>query len=133
MPNGWDIKVADGYIRYNSLDNEDWFEADEDRKIALLNVSLSTLTARFRRYLDNDDFPINEMPDETVYTFAAVLAWVYNDTNKMAQQGVASASIRGISITFKDWARKDLYAFIPESIFEDIGVPYGNRVIPLVM
>src|SRR5690625_4985749 len=131
--NGWDIEKADEYIRYNTIDNEDWFEAEDERKIALLNVSSSTLNARFKRYLEDEDFPISEMPDSAVYTFAAVLAWVYNDTNKMAQQGVASASIRGISITFKDWARKDLYDFIPESIFEDIGVPFGNRVIPLLM
>lgn len=129
----WNIDAADDYIRYHSLDNEDWFDADDDRKNALLNVSSSTLNARFRRYLENEDFPLTEIPESSVYTFAAVLAWVYNDTNKMAQQGVASMSIRGMAITFKDWAKKDLYAFIPESVYEDIGVPYGNRVIPLVM
>lgn len=132
----WDVEAADEYIRYHTLDNEDWFDADDDRKIALLNVASETLTTRFRRYLDDPSSGVDEIPDAAIYVFAATLAWAFNDTNKMSLEGVASMSIRGMSVTFKDWDRKGLFDLIPDSIYPIIGLPIprlGGRIIPLVM
>lgn len=132
----WDLEAADEYIRFHTLDNEDWFEANDDRKTALLNVASETLTARFQRYLDDPDSGVDEIPDAAVYIFAATLAWAFNDTNKMSLEGVASASIRGMSITFKDWDIRGLFDLIPDSIYPIIGLPIprlGGRIIPLVM
>lgn len=117
----WNLDAADEYIRYNTLDNEDWFDADDDRKIALLNVSSRTLDNVFRRHIESDR--INKIPDEAVYIFAATLAYVFNDTNKLAQQGWASMSIRGMSVTFKDWSVRELVDFIPAEVYDLIGVP----------
>lgn len=129
----WDIEAADEYIRYHTLDNEDWFAADEDRKTALLNVASNTLAAKFRTYLNDPDSGIDAIPDEAVYVFAATLAWAYNDTNKMNMQGIASAAIRGMSLTFRDDPRS-LYDLIPESVYDMIGIKSsGRRVIPLVI
>ena len=110
----WDLEQADEYIRLNTLDNEDWFDADADRKTALLNVAHRTLTAKFTDV---------KIVNEAVYEYAAVLAYVYNDTNKLAQQGQASVSLRGMSVTFKDWTKRDLSDFIPESVYTILGVP----------
>lgn len=111
----WNIEEIDTYIRLNTLDNEDWFEGDNDRKTALLNVSDRTLRRVFKS--------IEEIPNEAVYTYANTLASAFNDTMVQAQRGVASFSIRGISFTFKDWMKKDLKAFIPEEVYDMLGVP----------
>lgn len=110
----WNLEEADAYIELNTVDNEDWFDAEETRKKAFLNVSLRTL----KTALDMD-----EVPDEAVYLFAPILAFTYNDTNKMAQQGVASFSIRGISFTFKDWSKRQIRDFVPDEIYEMVGKP----------
>lgn len=110
----WNIEEADEFIKLNTLDNEDWFDSDEDRKIALLNVSKRTLENKFPNY---------EIPIEAVYIFANVLSYNFNDTTKLAQRGIASFSIRGISFTFKDWALKELHEFIPDEIYNMIGAP----------
>ncbi|QWI24922.1 hypothetical protein EXW34_14535 [Bacillus mycoides] len=42
-------------------------------------------------------------PENAIYEFSAYLAIVYNDTNRMQQQGIASFSITGVgSFTFKE-------------------------------
>lgn len=112
----WDIEAATAYIRLNTLDNEDFIDGDNDRKAALLNVSDRTLKRKF---------PGLVIPDTANYLFAAILAGAFNDTNKMAQQGVASFSVKGISFTFKDWAKKDLDAFIPADAIDMIGEENG--------
>lgn len=109
-----DIEAADNYIRLNTLDNEDWTDSGIERKTALLNVSNRTL---------NRVFKDKEIPEEAVYIYANTLASAYNDTMVQAQRGVASFSIRGISFTFKDWMKKDLKAFIPEEVYDILGVP----------
>lgn len=105
----WNLEEASQYILFNTLDNEDFNDADETRKQALMNVASRTLTRKFATYL---------VPAEAVYLFAAVLASAYNDTNKLQQQGVAGFSVKGISFTFKDWAKKGLDALIPEEAVE---------------
>ena len=114
----WDLTEASEYVRFNTPDNEDFLDADDDRKIALLNVALRTLKRKYSGYT---------IPNEAVYLFAPVVAATYNDTNKMAQQGVASFSVRGIAFTFKDWAKKDLTDLIPADVADLIGAPTGRR------
>lgn len=120
----WDLVEVEQYIRLNTLDNEDFIDADEERKTALLNVASSTLRRKFKGY---------EIPNVAVYTFAPVLAAAYNDTNKMSQQGIASFSVRGIAFTFKDWAKKGLDDLIPEEVADLIGAPSGRQVKWTVM
>lgn len=105
----WNIEEASQYILLNTLDNEDFTDAEETRKTALLNVASKTLGRKFTDVL---------IPAEAVYIFAATLASAYNDTNKLQQQGVAGFSVKGISFTFKDWAKRGLDALIPEEAVE---------------
>lgn len=105
----WNLEEATDYITLNTLDNEDYIDADETRKQALMNVASRTLARKFTNVL---------IPAEAVYLFAATLASAYNDTNKLQQQGVAGFSVKGISFTFKDWAKKGLDALIPEEAIE---------------
>lgn len=114
----WNIEEATEYIRLNAIDNEDFLDGEDDDKIRLLNVALRTLERRYKEY---------DIPDNAVYLFAAVLAAAYNDTNRMAQQGIASFSVRGISFTFKDWAKKGLDQFITDDIADIIGAPSGRK------
>ena len=111
----WEITVVDEYIKLNTLDNEDWFDSDNDRKMALLNVSNRILKRVFKS--------IEEIPSEAVYIYANTLASAYNDTMIQAQRGVASFSIRGISFTFKDWMKTDLSDLIPDDVYDMLGIP----------
>jgi len=120
----WNLDEAAEYIRLNTLDNEDFIDGDEERKTALLNVALRTLTRKYSGYT---------IPDEAVYLFSAVLAAAFNDTNRMSQQGIASFSVRGISFTFKDWAKTGLDGLIPEEVADLIGAPSGRTVKWTVM
>lgn len=111
--NDWNLEEADTYVRRNVLDWEDFVELNDegedgiDKKYARINVANRTLQNVYRGYA---------IPDEAVYYFAAVLASVYNDTLVQAQRGVASFSVRGLSFTFKDWAKKDLEEYITDDI-----------------
>lgn len=107
----WELVLATEYVTFNTLDNEDFLDADETRKMALLNVASRTLTRKYSGL---------RIPNEAVYLFANVLASAFNDTNKLQQQGVASFSVKGISFTFKDWAKKGLDALIPEEVIDII-------------
>lgn len=109
------MTVVDEYIKLNTLDNEDWFDNDNDRKTALLNVSERTLKRVFKS--------VEEIPDEAIYIYANTLASAFNDTMVQAQRGVASFSIRGISFTFKDWMKTDLKDLIPEEVYTMLGAP----------
>ncbi len=115
----WNLIEATDYIRLNTLDNEDFLDADDTRKTALLNVSNRELTRKFNGYT---------IPNEAVYIFAATLASAFNDTNKLQQQGVAGFSISGISFTFKDWAKKPIESMIPPEVYELVGAPSGRAV-----
>ena len=103
----WDLTEATDFVLRNTLDNEDFLEAEEIRKEALLNVSKRELDRKFSAYT---------VSNTAVYIFANTLASAFNDTNKLQQQGVASFSIKGISFTFKDWAKKDIDALIPTEV-----------------
>lgn len=120
----WDLEEAIEYVTYHTLDNEDFLDADEGRQEAMLNVALRTLERRYKDY---------DIPIEAVYVFAPVLAAAFNDYNKYAQQGVASFSVRGISFTFKDWAKRGLFDLIPPEVADIIGAPSGRQVRWTVM
>lgn len=115
----WDLTAAAEYVRYNAIDPEDYLDGDEVMQTRLLNVSSRTLTRKYSKHV---------IPDEAVYLFAATLAAAFNDVNKMAQQGIASFSVRGIAFTFKDWAKKGLDDLIPDEVTDLIGVPSGRQV-----
>lgn len=115
----WDLTASEEYIRMNTLDNEDYLDADEMRQTALLNVASRTLLRKFSGLT---------IPDAAVYLFACTLASAYNDTNKMQQQGVASFSVKGISFTFKDWAKKGLDALVPDEVIELINEENGVQL-----
>ena len=116
MATQWNLVEAVDYITLNTLDNEDFLDADDTRKLAVLNVSSRTLSRKFNGYV---------IPNEAVYLFSAVLAAAYNDTNKLQQQGIASFSVKGIAFTFKDWAKKDIDALIPNEVYDVIGNENG--------
>ncbi|WP_340637837.1 hypothetical protein [Bacillus cereus] len=69
-------------------------------------------------------FKDNTIPDNAIYEFAAYLAIVYNDTNKMQQHGIASFSVTGVgSFTFKEnnvssAVGQPLKDLIPDSVVE---------------
>ncbi|GAK03258.1 hypothetical protein JCM19037_1565 [Geomicrobium sp. JCM 19037] len=109
----WNIEEADEYIRWNTLDNDDWFDGEEPFKVACLNNAEETLLDLFALVLKDDEHPLIEIPVEAVYYFSATLAFRHNDTNKLAQQGISSFAIRGLSTTFKDWSRETLVEMIP--------------------
>lgn len=118
---GWDINDAVEYITYNAIDNEDFIDSDDIAKVKFLNVARRTLQRKY---------PALEIPLHAEYLFGAALAVAFNDTNKLQQQGVASFSVKGISFTFKDWAKKGLDALIPQEVIaliaEENGVSLGS-------
>lgn len=120
----WDLFEAADYIRLNTLDNEDFLDADMDRQTAVLNVSQRTIDRKFSDY---------EIPMEAYYLFASVLAAKFNDTNKLAQQGVSSFAISGISFTFDGKGGQSLESLIPIEVYDIIGAPRsgasGSRVV----
>ena len=111
------ITDADSYVKLHVIDVEDWFDSDDNRKQRLLNVASTVLNKRFSKY---------KIPDVAVYDFAAVLSIVYNDTNKLAQQGVKQFSIRGIAFTFNGGKAKELVDLIPQSTLDLISEENGG-------
>lgn len=121
----WNLEEATEYIRFNAIDNEDFLEAEDDDKTRMITIASRTLSRKYSGYT---------IPESAVYLFSAVLAVAYlNDTNKMSQQGVASFSVRGISMTFKDWAKKGLDDLVTDEVKAEIGVPSGRTVKWTVM
>lgn len=117
METEWNLLEAADFIKYHAIDNEDFLGADNDVQIKLLNVSKAALTRKFKGLI---------IPNNAVYLFAATIGALYNDTNKLAQQGVASFSISGISFTFKDWAKKSITDYITEDVTELISEANGG-------
>lgn len=107
----WNLAEASEYVTYNAIDNEDFLASDETAKTRFLNVAYRTLSRNYKGYT---------IPNEASYLFACVLNANFNDTTVMAQRGVASFGIDGISFTFKDWAKKELSELIPEDVAEMI-------------
>lgn len=101
------ITDATTYIEANVIDIEDWTDADDAKKTRILNVANQTLSRRF---------PDVTIPDNAVYDFSAVLAIVFNDTNRFAQQDIKSLSVAGVAtFSFSSPGAKELYRFIPKS------------------
>ncbi|WP_010495076.1 hypothetical protein [Paenibacillus elgii] len=118
------ITGADAYIAANCIDVEDWFDADDAKKQRTLNVASRTLTGKYPKYT---------IPDAAVYEFANVLTTVFNDTNRLAQQGVTSFALSGTaSFNFKDalvaGPGGDLTKFIPQSALDIIGAENGVKL-----
>jgi hypothetical protein len=113
------ITDANTYIEANVIDNEDWRDADDAKKQRILNVAQNTLTRRFPDYI---------IPDEAVYEFAAVLAVVFNDTNRLKQHGIDSFSIEGVgSFKFRG-GPADIEAYIPKTALAIIGDANGVKL-----
>ncbi|RSL29093.1 hypothetical protein D7Z54_33050 [Salibacterium salarium] len=117
----YDTTAATDYIRNNTIDNEDFLGADDDRKMALLNVADRTLRQTFPDLDDEVDADADGFPDEAVFQFAAVLGAQYNDTMIQMRRGVSSFGIDGINFTFMDWQQRDLSDFIPQSVYVQLG------------
>lgn len=103
----WNLTEAQAYVLYNAVDNEDYLANDTTNQVRFLNVSQRTLARSFKGYA---------LPIEATYLFACVLSANYNDTNVLAQRGVAGFSVDGISFQFKDWAKKELDDLITDDI-----------------
>jgi ABC-type tungstate transport system permease subunit len=120
------IQEANEYIASFFIDNSDWLKANEEKKQRILNVSNRTLSDKYADLI---------IPDEAVYEFSAVLAVIFNDTNRMNQQGVAGFSVTGVgSFTFKETAAKaSLEDAITPEVKKLIGkandIELGSRVI----
>jgi hypothetical protein len=113
------ITDANTYIQANVIDNEDWLDADDAKKQRILNVAATTLQRRFHQYT---------IPDEAVYEFAAILAVVFNDTNRLKQHGIESFSIDGVgSFKFRG-GQVDVEALIPKTALALIGDANGVQL-----
>ncbi|WP_336638391.1 hypothetical protein [Lysinibacillus fusiformis] len=108
----WNLVEVTDYVTYHAVDNEDFLASDDTAKLRFLNVGERTLRRAFKRYA---------IPNEACYLFACVLNANFNDTTVLAQRGVASFSVDGISFTFKDWAKKELDDLITDDIRDLIG------------
>lgn len=113
------ITDANTYIQANVIDIEDWLDADNAKKQRILNVAATTLQRRFPQYT---------IPDEAVYEFAAVLAVVFNDTNRLKQHGIDSFTIDGVgSFKFRGGSA-DIEAHIPKTALAIIGGANGVKL-----
>lgn len=119
------IGAAEAYISLNCIVIEDWTDSDEATKQRILNVAARTLSTKYPKYT---------IPDNAVYEFANVLATVFNDTNKLAKQGITSFQIDGVGqfvfnnsgVTGPD---VDISRFIPQSALDIIGAENGGITI----
>lgn len=116
------IGSAEEYIALNCIDVEDWTDADEAKKLRMLNVAARTLTTKYPTYT---------VPDNAVYEFSNVLATVFSDTNRLAQQGVTSFALTGTaSFNFKDGSVRnpgdDVARFIPQAALDLISAANGG-------
>lgn len=120
------ITAADAYIALNCIDNEDWSESDEAKKLRIVNVAARKLTTKYAQYT---------IPDAAVYEYANELSIAFNDTNRLQQHGVASFGLNGVAnFTFKDWAKSGLDAWISDTVLDLIsdangGVKLSRRAV----
>lgn len=116
------IADADAYISANVINNEDWTDADDAKKQRILNVAGSTLGRAFSKYT---------VPDNAVYEFSAVLAVIFNDTNRYQLQGISSFSVSGVAtFNFKNdgvmsASNVDLTKHIPDIVYKLVGEENG--------
>jgi hypothetical protein len=114
------IADASAYIALNCIDVEDWTDADAAKKLRVINVASRTLTAKYPKYT---------IPDNAVYEFANILAIVFSDTNKLAQQGVKIFDLSGtVSLHFDSTGRPgdDLSRHIPKTSADLINADAAN-------
>lgn len=119
---------ANAYIDQYVIDNEDWKDADDAKKQRILNVAARTLSTKYPQYT---------IPDEAVYEYAAVLAVVFNDTNRLTQQGVTSFAVDGVgSFNFKDTGVRtpgeDIEQYIPKTAIDLINAVPANAELPKI-
>lgn len=122
------VNDATTYINANCINIDDWTDADDAKKLRIVNVAGRTLTTKYAQYT---------IPDAAVCEYANELAIAFNDTNSLQQQGVASFGLTGVAnFTFKDWAKTGLDAWIPEAALDIIGeangVKLGKRAVKWV-
>jgi len=111
------ITEANEYISLNCIDVEDWTECDEPKKQRILNAASDALKRKYPKYT---------IPDDAVYEFANTLAIRFNDTNKMALNGIQSFALSGvISVSFKDGANDDISRMIPKKVTQMVGDENG--------
>lgn len=107
----WNLTEVREYVTFHAIDNEDFLDNDQTNQVRFLNISKRILSNTYRGY---------NIPTEAVYLFSCVLNAHFNDTMVMAQRGVASFGVEGISFTFKDWAKKELSELIPKDVADMI-------------
>lgn len=124
------IEAADEYINSFVIDNEDWMDSEEAKKKRIINVAYRTLSDKYTELI---------IPSDAVYEFSAVLATLFNDTNRLNQQGVAGFSVTGVSsFTFKETSAK---ASLEDAITPEVkkiigkanGIQIGSRIIKEVV
>ncbi|CAH1194617.1 hypothetical protein PAECIP111892_01767 [Paenibacillus auburnensis] len=114
------VEDATTYINANCINVDDWTDADDAKKLRIVNVAGRTLTAKYAQYT---------IPDAAVYEYANALAIAFNDTNALQQQGVASFGISGVAnFTFKDGMKTGLDALIPDVVYTLIGAENGVKL-----
>lgn len=114
------VEDATTYINANCINVDDWTDADDAKKLRIVNVAGRTLTLKYAQYT---------IPDTAVYEYANALAIAFNDTNALQQQGVASFGLAGIAnFTFKDGLKTGLDALIPDVVYTLIGAENGVKL-----
>lgn len=133
------LEGAEAYINAYIIDNEDWSDADEAKKIRILNVAERTLKTEFaqKEYRTQEGILRRyHIPDDAVYEFSAGLAVVFNDTNRLQQHGIASFSVTGVaSFTFKENNVKTpggiaMKEFIGQEVYDIINESPENEGMP---
>lgn len=111
---------ATTYINANCISIDDWTDADDAKKLRIVNVAGRTLTNKYAQYT---------IPDAAVYEYANALAIAFNDTNALQQQGIASFGLTGVAnFTFKDGVKTGLDALIPDVVYTLIGAENGVKL-----
>jgi hypothetical protein len=114
------VNDATTYINANCISIDDWTDADDAKKLRIVNVAGRTLTDKYAQYT---------IPDAAVYEYANTLAIAFNDTNALQQQGVASFGLTGVAnFTFKDGVKTGLDAVIPDVVYTIIGAENGVKL-----
>lgn len=114
------VSGADTYISANVIDIDEWIDADSAKKQRILTVASSTLSKQFEDYT---------IPDNAVYEYAAVLAVVFSDTNRLQRHGVQSFSVSGVaSFNFASTSNPsaDITRFIPKAAYDLINADAAN-------
>lgn len=114
------VNDATTYINANCISIDDWTDADDAKKLRIVNVAGRTLTDKYAQYT---------IPDAAVYEYANELAIAFNDTNALRQQGVASFGLSGVAnFTFKDGQKTGLDALIPDVVYTLISAANGVKL-----